>query len=283
MKRWFVIVWMGLLLLPLLGCQPTSVSAQTPPEKVDLHRQVQLLNLVNGLELTPEQMRFILEKAREAHETRETMKDEADVAEAEAVLTEIRDTLMAGQKVSDELRGAFFAARAENERIVEAYKKEVVRLAEETEEILQGHQLYALERYVPCIIPPEGEPRIGQARDGKGVAVLERLRRVPADPFERHKDKAARLVLRKLERRFHRRILILDKKEELHRILDVLERARSLPHAEFELEKEDLIHELLAPYEASRPPVDMTSVIGRYLLDPAIIPLLEQKLALMEE
>jgi hypothetical protein len=274
---------MALLLLPLLGCQAAPVNAQAPPEEADLHRQIQLLNLINGLELTPEQMRFILEKAREAEVTRDALRAEANIAEMEAVLAEIRDTLMAGQNIPEELRESFFAARAENRRLVEAHKKEAMRLAGEIEETLEGHQLYTVEHYVPCVIPPEGEPRIGQARDAKGVGVLERLRAVPADRFERHKAKVARRVMQRLEERFNRRVLILDREEELHRILDLLEKARSLSGVDFDLEKEDLIEALLAPYEASRPPVDVTSVIGRHLLDPAIIPLLEQKLALTEE
>jgi hypothetical protein len=285
MRRWFVIVWIGLMLLPSVGCQPAPVSAQAPPEdeEVDLHRQIQLLNLINGLELTPKQMHFILEKAREAQETREALKAEADIAELEAVLAEIRDTLMEGQNVPDELRDAFFTAKEENKRLIETYRPETVRLAEEVEEILESHQLYALEHYVPCVIPPEGELRIGQARDAKGVTMLERLRTVPADRFERHKERIARRVLRELEKRSHRRILIFDRRQELHRILDLLEKARSLSDVDFELEKETLIEALLAPYEAHRPRVDVTAVIGRHLLDPAIIPLLEQKLALMEE
>jgi hypothetical protein len=282
MGRWFIVAWIGLL-LPLLGCQAAPVSAQAPPEEVDLHREIQLLNLINGLELTSEQMRFILEKAEEAQKTRERLKAEADTAELEAVLAEIRDTLMEGQNVSNELRDSFFAARGENKQLIEAYNKERERLAGEIEELLEGHQLYALEHYVPCIIPPEGEPRIGQARGAKGVAVLERLRDVPDDRFERHKDKVARRLLRELEKRFRRRILIFDRRRELHRILDLLEKARSLSNVDFELEKEELVEALLAPYEASRPPVDVTSVIGRHLLDPAIIPLLEEKLAPMEE
>jgi hypothetical protein len=282
MRRWFAIVGIGLLLLPQLGCQPAPVSAQAPPEEVDLHRQVQLLNLINGLELAPEQMRFILERAREAQETREAMKAESAVAETEEILREIRDALMAGENVSDDLKDAFFAAQRENKRLLEDYRKEVGRLAEEVEDVLESHQLYALEHFVPCVILPEGEPRIGQAWDAKGTAVLERLRRVPDDRFERYKERAARKVLAELQRRYRRRILILDKEKELQRILDLLERARSLPDVEFELEKEDLIEELLAPYEASRPSVDVTPMIGRHLLDPAIISLLEQKLALLE-
>ncbi|MGD2146529.1 MAG: hypothetical protein PVH41_07550 [Anaerolineae bacterium] len=284
MRRWFAIAWIGLLLLPTLGCQPVPVSAQAPPEEeVDLHRQIQLLNLINGLELTPEQMRFVLEKAEDAQAAREALKAEADPAEFEVVLQEIRDTLMAGQNVSDELRDAFFTAQVVHKRLIETYRKEVGRLALEIEETLESHQLYALEDYVPCVIPPEGEPRIGQAGGEKGVAVLERLRAVPAERFERHKEKMARRVLERLKWRFRRQVLILDREAELERILRLMQRAWSMPDVAFELENEQLIEELIAPYEAQRSQVDVTAVIGRHLLDPAIIPLLEQKLALMEE
>ena len=288
MRRWFAVAWIGLL-LTTLGCQPVPVSAQAPPEeKVDLHRQIQLLNLINGLELTPEQMHFILEKAVDARATREALKAQADAAELEAILQEIRDALMAGLHVSGELRDAFFAAQEANKQLVETYRKEVLSLAKEIEEVLESHQVYALKQYTPCVIPPVGEPRIGQAGDGKAVALLERLRAVPTDRFELHQERIARRIMTELERRFRGRLLIPDREPELDRILALVEEARSLSDVAFELQKESLIQELLAPYEAARssggrPQADVTAVIGRHLLDPAIIPLLEQRLELIEE
>jgi hypothetical protein len=284
MRRWFTRAWIGILLLSSLGCQPIPVSAQTPPEEeVDLYRQIQLLNLIDGLELTAKQMRFILEKAEEAQETRESLRVEADAAEMEAILVEIRDHLMAGEDVPDELWDVFSAARGENKRLIEAYKKEATRLAEAVEGILDLHQLFALERYVPSVFPPKRDPRVSRAWGARVVALLERLRGVPLERFECQKKQLARRVLKELERRIHRRVLILDKERELQRILELLEKARSMPDAEFELEKEGLIDELLAPYLASRPEVDVTPVIVRQLLDPVIVPLLEEKLTLLEE
>jgi hypothetical protein len=287
-RRWFLVAWIGLLLTSL-GCQPVPVSAQAPPEeKVDLQRQIQLLNLINGLELTPEQMRFILEKAVAVRATREALKAEAEAAEFEAILQEIRDALMAGLHVSGELGDAFFAAQGANRQLVEGYRKEVLSLAKEIEEVLESHQVYALEQYAPCIIPPVGEPRIGQTRDGKAVALLERLRAVPADRFELHQQGIACRIMKELERRFRGRLLIPHREAELDRILALVEEARSLSDIAFEVQKESLIEELLAPYEAAwssgrRPQADVTAVIGRHLLDPAIIPLLEQRLELIEE
>lgn len=288
MKRW-IIVWIGFLLLLLTGCQPVlSASAQSPPltdsAEVDLRRQVQLLNLINGLELTPEQMHVILERARQAQEKREALWDQADVEGMDAVLEEIRDALMAGQAISPELSERFFAIRADNERLVEAYQEEAIRLAQEIEGILEEHQLYALEHYVPCVIPPPGEVRIGQAQGaGGGVAALERLRAMPARRFERHKEEIARRVLERIREHMRGAVVLLDEEAELERITGLIEEARALSDVDFELQKEALAEELLAPYRAAYPQADRTVVIARHLLDPAIIPLLEEKLALVGE
>ena len=47
--------------------------------------------------------------------------------------------------------------------------------------------------------------------------------------------------------------------------------------------KRDLVEELLAPYEAAHPGGDHAAMIARHLLDPVIIPLLEEKLAQVGE
>ncbi|RLC62637.1 MAG: hypothetical protein DRI80_05930, partial [Chloroflexota bacterium] len=262
MKRWYT-MWIGVLLLSLVGCRPAqSVSAQSPPEVADLHRQVQLLNLINGLELTPEQMRFVLERAQQAQEERETLEAQADTESSQAILEEIRDTLMAGQTISPELRERFFTAKADNERLIEAYRGEAARLAQEIEGILEEHQLYALEQYVPCIIPPEGELRIGQAQGAGSGAVLERLRAIPDDRFERHKGEIARRILERLRNR-RRGMVVLDEEAELARIDGLIEKVRSLSDVDFELQKETLVEELLVPYEAAHHEPDVTAIIAR--------------------
>jgi hypothetical protein len=166
----------------------------------------------------------------------------------------------------------------------EVYEAELTRIAGEVEEVLEEHQLYALEQYVPCVIPPEGELRVGQARGtGGGEAVLERLRALPAEQFERHGEEIARRILERVREHMHGAVVILDEGAELERIAGLVEEARALSDVEFELQKEALVEELLAPYEAARPQREPTAMIARHLLDPAIIPLLEEKLALVGE
>jgi len=193
-----------------------------------------------------------------------------------AVLKEMRETLMRGENPSQELKERYHTLHKEEMRLQATYKEEMARLASEVEGVLEPHQLYALESYVPCIIPPEGEPRIGQAQGAKG-AVLERLRAIPNDQFALHKEDIARQALERLKERYHG-VLILDEEKELARILGLIEKVRALSDVEFKLQREALIEELLAPYEAAHPPVELTAMISSHLLDPAIIPLLEEKL-----
>lgn len=279
MKKWVLLL--VVLLLPLAsGCQSVQpASAQAVPEMMGLRREVQLLNLINGLELTPDQMRFIIEKAQEVQEMREELQAEASVEEMAGVLEKFKTTLMAGENVPPDLIDRFHTLKIQLEAAEDNYKSEVMYIAGEVEEILEEYQLYALEQYIPCVIPPEGELRVGQARGTGGEAVLERLRALPDEQFERHEEAIAHRVLGRIREHLHGALLILDEEAELERIADLIEEARSLSDVEFELQKEDLVEELLAPYEAARPQRGTTATIARHLLDPAIIPLLEEKLA----
>ncbi|MBN2394086.1 MAG: hypothetical protein JXR84_25355 [Anaerolineae bacterium] len=273
MKRW-LIVCIGLLLL-LLGCQAAlPANAQTPPETADLRREIQLLNLINSLDLTPEQMQFILDQARQVQKGREALKAQADGDEMQATLEEIRDTLMAGESLSPELQERFRDARAENERLIKEHQEQVTGLAREVEDILEEDQLDVLAQYVPHVVPLPDVPRTGQAQ-----AALERLRAIPADVFDLRKEAIARRTMQELEKRFRTRTAPRERDRELDRILELAERVRDLSDTEFELQQKALIEELLSPYEVARPSVRPMVVIARHLLDPAIIPLLEEKIA----
>lgn len=56
-------------------------------------------------------------------------------------------------------------------------EKKIREKAEQIKEVLEEHQTHQLLEFIPCIIPPEGESRIGQAQGHKGLARgIERIR-----------------------------------------------------------------------------------------------------------
>jgi len=257
MRRFMRIVGMVALLAALVlvssGCtsslvakaaQATHSLLARTDETADvntLRREVQLLNLLNGLELSQEQMQVVLERAREAEEIRDSLRAEGDQNEADVlrVLRQFKAALMQGENVSDELRREWHALYGENRALMEQYEREMDRLAREIEAHLEEHQRYALERFVPCIVPPEGELRIGQAGGTAGIeAILARVRQIPPPRF--------------------------------------IEQARALSDVEFEVQKGDLAQQLKALVEVPAPP--LSAKIKAHLLDPHIIPLFEEKL-----
>jgi len=283
----FLALVVGALLLTNSGCAslPTA-NAEELTDVENLQKEVQLLNLLNGLELRASQMRFIIEKAQEAEEIRDELMNRADenIEETVAVLSELRATLMRGENTADSSRERWFSIHSENQELREKYQAEMTRIAREVKVILEGHQIYALEQFVPCVIPPQGGARIGQAEDTTAAEeVLARIRAIPDAKFERNKEEIARRIMEHLKSHLPGGfILIINEEEEAARILSILDEARGLSDAEFELQKTDLVQQVLFAYGLHESPVDTFLRIERHLLDPRIIPLLGEKLALME-
>jgi len=280
-------VMMAALLLGSVGCKANPLMASPAQAETDvkkLHREVLLLNLINGLELSADQMSFILEKAKEAQEIREEFEDRAEenVDETFEALSDLRATLMRGEDISPSLQERVHRLQNANRGLREEYEEEMTRLALEVKETLGEHQFYALERFVPCLIPPEGEARIGQA-EGTAPAerALGRIREMPDPMFERRKEQVAQMAL-ELARRHLPKGLIINEDEEKDRIISIFEEARAMSDVEFELEKTNLAQQLKSRYELPKLPSDVTVKIEGFLLDPLIVPLLEERLAIGE-
>ena len=283
----FLALVMGALLLTSSGCASLPVAqAEGLADVGNLQREVQLLNLINGLELSADQMRFVLEKAQEAQAIRDELRDKADgnVEETVAVLSELRATLMQGETIADSSTERWFSIHGKNLELREEYQAEMTRIAQEVQAILEGHQIYALEHFVPCVIPPQGGARIGQAEDTTAAeGLLARIRAIPTARFERYKEEIARRIVEHLKSHLPRGFgLAINEETEIARILSILEEARGLSDVEFELQKTDLVQQVKSAYELPQAPVDTCLKIERHLLDSRIIPLLEEKLVLAQ-
>lgn len=283
----FLALLMGTLLLASSGCASLPIAkAEGAANAGTLRREVQLLNLLNGLELSADQMRFLLEKAQEAEEIREELKSRADenVEETVAVLSELRATLMRGENIADSSTERWHSIRSKNLGVRKEYGHEMSRIAQEVQAILEGHQIYALEHFVPCVIPPPGEARIGQAEDTAAAErILARIRAISDARFERSKEEIARRIVERLKSHLPRGcVLVINEEEETVRILAILEEARGLSDVEFELQKTDLVQQAISAYELPQASADISLKIERHLLDPRIIPLLKEKLALTQ-
>lgn len=257
-------------------------AASTADDKTEgLRREIRLLNLINGLELTPEQMRLIRDKAdenkRQADERRSLSQSQKD--ELDRILEEIRQYRLANQDVPQPLAQRYHTLDAklktERARLEETRR----RLAREIEKGLDRHQVYALENYVPCVIPPKGESRIGQAADVQGIADrLAKLRSVPDRAYEKRRNLLVTSSLKGIKLKSGR-AMDTDNEEELaEKLGEFYDRVRNLTEIDFEVQKEKLTAEFVSLVRPKSISLDLSKKIEIFLLSPEVIPILSAEL-----
>jgi hypothetical protein len=258
---------------------------------VNLRRQISLLNLVNGLDLTPGQVQglvMILEQVRrikdEAH--RDFM---ATQRQRSATLNRLRNHLVAHPgDIPRRLRRQVHHMNRIDHRIKDFYQERLRRLEIKVRKTLKPHQLYLVGLFRACLIPPKdirGPARIG-ANDSvvpvpKGL--FKRIRAMPQWQF----DRAVRFIAQRIKDRLERRKGVLPKKMqagETDRLVRVLGRVRGLSQAEYEINKAKLAEQLFKPYQikarrAHRRRKGHPGLIGRYFFQPEMLQILRMKAA----
>ena len=261
----------------------TNASAKDKREKFhDLHHDIVLLNLINGLYLTPEQTESLLDKIKAAEQAREDFIEEIDRRknEIEDVLEDVRKVLWKGEEIPDELKKRVHRMNQLRHQLEDERGEKLVALESEVENLLTQNQLITIEEYKPCTIPPE-EGKIGQSVEtaAKGIVrMLTRIRRMPSERFRMMKEMIADMSIEKVER--HVGFKTPEEKEAYrHEIYQAFEKARNLSDQEFMVQKGDLAQNLL-PDDAKLRKLrkNQLSKVGVFLLDPTLIPILEDRL-----
>lgn len=268
----------GLMGFAAVFSQPRS----SPLDEVDaLRREIMVLNLVQGLELSFDQTQFLLEKARESQWLLEEARLNYNLRKPELlqIMGEIRKYRQENHEVPAELSRRFHALETEIKKEGLRVQEALHSLAREVEKNLAPHQLYALEKYVPCIIPPKGESRIGQAVDLKGISrQLARIRNIPDRLYRVRKDEVVKRTLQGHKEKIGRTLSEEERAEISSQLSAFYDEVRSLSEADFEIQKESLAKEFSELLKPKAPSLSLTQKIEAFLLRPEIIPFLESKL-----
>jgi len=247
-----------------------------------IRSEIRALNLINGLDLTPEQMESILAAARETAAVQQALLAslERQDMQTEEVLEEIRLELIQGREVPERTARKFHelsnVAKRERLRAVERIKAIALAL----EKDLGSHQLYALERYIPCIIPPKGELRIGQAENHEGLyRRLDQVRKIPSRAYARRRGQIIQRTLEGMKLQ-NPRALNMDERETATRLDRFYSRIRRMDQTEYELQKKGLAAEFKEIIKPDSPDTQMWRKIQAFLLVPEVIPMLEARTAL---
>ncbi len=266
----------------------------------ELRADINVLNLVNGLHLTPHQIVHVLRAAREAKtlldEARPPGPDAKDLAEAARRLEEVRDALLAGKEPPE---GALRAAEtlpargAAAKRGFAEVSKGIAALEDRVEAEMLDSQKEVLRTYKPCLVPPKDlrDPvRVGQADDaGPMMRLLDQAVSIPAERWE----SASAVLIEKVIEKEQEHVGKYGPGDAAARrgvLREAFEEARELARTDYEMRKEglaervrpvdraqDLHHEIEGLVVSSGRP----GKLARILLEPRVIPILQKRLDLL--
>ena len=281
-SRWKIIVGLmailGVIFLSLASFPAQDSRAQL--ETKDLRREIQIINLVNGLELSPAQRQIILNKALQSQQWRQEAQNFylSKESELNIILEKIKNLRLENKEVPPELARQFHQLEDQLKKKKVDFQEKITSLAQEIEKALEPHQLYALQNYVPCVIPPKGESRIGQVLDVQGIGRrLARLRSLPDPLYQRRKHDIINQTIEGIKLRtgfIPDEATTADLTAKLGDFYDCL---RNLSEVDFEIKKEALAKEFMELTKPKLRPLALKQKIEIFLLSPEIISILEAR------
>lgn len=258
-------------------------------ELKDIRKDITTLNLLNGLYLNKQQLQqylVILKKSKAS-------EDKAQIDFTRYSNAEI----MAYRKLRNELitKNSSSEPTAENARKInetvkslkESYEAQFFQYEQQLKSILSQNQLVIVSNYKPCLIPPKSfsDPsRIGQANDSERLEqILTRLRSIPKDVYLERRDYFFEdHYLDKYEKKI-KKLTPQEEEQERKRVYGLLDKARSLSDVDFSIQKKQLATEL-KPKHGDEGPLKKNELsnLGKVLLNPNMIPVVEQRIGQMK-
>jgi hypothetical protein len=258
-------------------------------EVKDLSREISLLNLISGLYLSPEQMDQMLAILRKVEAIRGDYQSRA-VSEAhqmEEILKEFREILGRDEEIDQGLIREFRRVKKRGQDLRKEFHSALIPYQDEMKSVLNENQIALIDGFKPCIVPPHdtrNPTRIGQdSGDTRmGERLLTRVRQMDENVYQGRTPLLIERHIGIVERHVG---LFSDEEraEEKSRLADIFKRARELSDVDFEAQKGDLARELKEPHEKAlqsrhRKRRGDLDKLGRFLLDPKLIPILEKRL-----
>ncbi len=193
---------------PLLCAQPSPGSLDTAQieETRRLRQEISLLNLLNGLYLSPEQLGQLVplaEKAAAIHQQyRQTYATESGDYARE--LSALRDGLYGATGATPEQKGP---ASARHHRLDSLLRQkmtdELLPLEEEARRVLNEAQLAIIQDFKPCLTPPKNlsDPvAVGQVNTTeREEAMLDIVRRMPPALYADQRARIAEAIVNQQE------------------------------------------------------------------------------------
>ncbi|MBI2263959.1 MAG: hypothetical protein HYU64_02105 [Armatimonadetes bacterium] len=280
--RYFLVFLTGLLMVVLAPfflaqARMAEVSDETQALMLDIHS----LNLINGMNLSGNQMQALLAKAREAKQANDTYTGIVSSREKEFqnALTALRSELLRTPDPSPSIERQYHAVHGDLEKARDNYEDKMKSLVSDLKQILNENQLVIAAEYSPCLIPKRdvrNPERIGQASGLSHIEdMLARMRQVPQDRFDKMKDKLTEKAKKAMKHHYSDEEI----PKKLAELDAAIKQARSLSEEEFQVKKAQLAEKIAPPRHEARKGKALDLMLARHLLNPNFAALLQQKLA----
>lgn len=277
MKRASLVIVSGLYFLTRI--MPCEAADFDKPQK-ELRAQIVIYNLLSGLYLTEEQMKFILEKAKEIESLEKKLYEGAQArfsTQTDSLLTLREEVKKEIPDISKDLAREIHQNNIDINTLRKEYFDELTEATGAVKSHLTGTQLYIIQGFKPCLVPPKGDARIGQSGvPGGFVRVLERIRSLPERRYQIKKEEIVDRYIEKLSL-LHPRLTEEHVREAREKFVQIVEDVRNMSQVEFALEKEKRASEIKNIVEKKQ--VDVDRKITHFLLNSQIIPILEEQLS----
>ncbi|MCD4785793.1 MAG: hypothetical protein K8T10_18395 [Candidatus Eremiobacteraeota bacterium] len=256
----------------------------TEMEIAQMVKDVQSLNLLNGLHLSEKQMKELLPIAEKVRKEDAKLKSlyQKKFGKAHEILEEMKSQLMKNNDLSDGLKKRYHPLSEEIRKKKVEYDEEMDILSKDVASVLNENQKVLLREYQPCLVPVKSianPDRIGQAGGGEIIQKgLEKIRKVPDAAYPSVKE----IILERAEEKI--KLYIHDEKyrqKVLKQVATAMDKARTMSDEEFEMKKQ----ELASSIEIHQTPTGNVEerYIKTFLLNPHLYDILKKKLALVKK
>jgi len=250
---------------------------------------LEAVNLVNGLNLTGQQLKQILR----CLEKKMVIANDKEWKRALAGYLLVKDGLEKDGHMTEQTKDIFFYSESLHMHLMhktgENHDKDMMKLISEVESILSDAQKEIIRTFVPCHIPTDDQEnpvRVGQAETADDqLRLLEDARNIPKREYEEWFNT---VVIPRIESKIKSWSkhpgydCNLNLKEETKRISAILDKAKNFEDVEFELEKYKLAAELLLTPDPPQGEIDEAGVTERievFLMDERLLPLIRKRIA----
>jgi len=297
--------------LPLFGQDSVSERLETKnSQQLRLFKKVSLLNLINGLHMSKEQMKKVydLNLQLEAEKVEHYFATLRVLSYVESVRSRLYKELLTGKQSDEWVKEAAKTDGMLRECRNMGYKC-YEELAPKVERVFTDAQKEIINTFDPCTVPPSdmrNPIRAGQAPSQEKIfRALKRLRGMPAWRQHRAIEQATDRHIRSLKE--HTNLTPEEERRERERFQKLLQKVASMNDVDFELKKQELVNELVygSPVKAIKEKKKQLEKLGReigktgqkryryspkynrvvrFFLDPpVVIPVLRDKMGITEK